>query len=928
MVNKIQIKKSLKADLKTLDVGEFCFCTDTGELFIGSDHGNIEISKKEEIGQLSDLTTTDKTNIVTAINELKENSIHKAASTITHNHSTADILDLDTTVKYHDDIFSYDETSGKFVSKALSAIGSNRLDNLSDVDTNTQQPVDGNTLKYEDGKWQPRLLSDSISGIYFVELERWGIKNNKTDPIATVNGLNNAFIWAYESGYSHVILPKGEYLISHTQSIIPQSNTYYDFNGSKVYMEPNDKESYSIMRIGSTDSTKKTHHITITNGEFIGDRYEHDFSSGGTHEWGHCITLKGHCKFIKINNCIIRDAIGDGLFSEYNYDVWLYPKESDFELGGISKADGLKIDSTTTIRSKTPFNVAHFRVTNNDGKFMLTGNGYGSLPGINTEMFDIYFYNNNNEFISVAENKTWYQEVDRPLNAETMHFVLKQNTISNIAFEVRAEPRPEFVYLENCEVMYNRRVGIAASGTRFFYILNNSIHHNTGYVGGAIDIEDGYRTNQNFYIIGNKCYGHGINDVIIIGAYYITVSNNSFESNFGGSGKFWTVNSNSFKQSGGSITASDVIFINNHSHDSRFLFGDTNRGKNILITGCVFTNSSVVLNQSEPFAISIIGCSFYNDINKYKSGSLSSRNNIAKIQNVIISGRENSGHTILATDGSVIEDSTFINPTLNGSFWNIYKNCIFDSPAALTTVNAAERKLTFKECNFTVSSRFITFNSPLSILELNNCNIDVLSNSVDFISITAAARVNITHCTFNAESATSGAFFNSSGLNMAYTIFKDNLFKGTSTNVRPVRFDWKLTVEPTVYDNNQIEGIGSIPYIIGDTYELGSSTLRPQKKLKEGMNYFDTTLGKPIFVKSTGSTSLFTNEPSVRNKAYRLGYLVLENGKIHECTTAGTTNNIKPNFSTTLDETTVDGSVTWTCKGDSAVWVDASGNVV
>ena len=42
MAHKIQIKRGNKADLPTLDVGEFGLCQDTNELFIGN-NGNQKI---------------------------------------------------------------------------------------------------------------------------------------------------------------------------------------------------------------------------------------------------------------------------------------------------------------------------------------------------------------------------------------------------------------------------------------------------------------------------------------------------------------------------------------------------------------------------------------------------------------------------------------------------------------------------------------------------------------------------------------------------------------------------------------------------------------------------------------------------------------------------------------------------------------------
>jgi hypothetical protein len=43
MADTIKVKRGLKADLPVLDIGEMAFCTDTKELFIGTENGNFLI---------------------------------------------------------------------------------------------------------------------------------------------------------------------------------------------------------------------------------------------------------------------------------------------------------------------------------------------------------------------------------------------------------------------------------------------------------------------------------------------------------------------------------------------------------------------------------------------------------------------------------------------------------------------------------------------------------------------------------------------------------------------------------------------------------------------------------------------------------------------------------------------------------------------
>ena len=178
---KIQVRREIKANFPTLDVGEFGFATDTGELFIGSSIGNLEFSRKSMLGLLSELTTVDKSSLVKAINEININkgSVVTDSTTngniivdgvelvvyddsdiadVVHYHTLADLSDVDVGVKQNGFALQYESISGKFVSKALpspESSGATSLDGLSDVDVTTVVPSENDILKYSGGLWIP-----------------------------------------------------------------------------------------------------------------------------------------------------------------------------------------------------------------------------------------------------------------------------------------------------------------------------------------------------------------------------------------------------------------------------------------------------------------------------------------------------------------------------------------------------------------------------------------------------------------------------------------------------------------------------------------------------------------------------------------------------------------------------------------------------
>ena len=63
MSNIIKIKRGLKANLPTLEVGEMGYCTDTNELFIGTSTGNELINEADAINELADIGDVSVSNL-------------------------------------------------------------------------------------------------------------------------------------------------------------------------------------------------------------------------------------------------------------------------------------------------------------------------------------------------------------------------------------------------------------------------------------------------------------------------------------------------------------------------------------------------------------------------------------------------------------------------------------------------------------------------------------------------------------------------------------------------------------------------------------------------------------------------------------------------------------------------------------------------
>jgi|GEM_PF-4910591 len=83
-VDKIRIRRGLKVNLPDLDEGEFGFCTDTKELFIGSKNGNVLYPNQSKWDELKGLIDAGNQDIETLFTDVNEQSSEITAARGTH----------------------------------------------------------------------------------------------------------------------------------------------------------------------------------------------------------------------------------------------------------------------------------------------------------------------------------------------------------------------------------------------------------------------------------------------------------------------------------------------------------------------------------------------------------------------------------------------------------------------------------------------------------------------------------------------------------------------------------------------------------------------------------------------------------------------------------------------------------------------------
>lgn len=642
MAQKIQIRSALKAELPNLDVGEFGFCTDTLELFIGSDNGNIQIVSIKETGSLSNLTTTDKNNLVKAINEIMKETNQKAS--ITHTHSTEDIQDIETSQKSDGHVLTYDQNQNKFIPKPIqTSVNYGVINDLEDVDTTTIRPVSGDYLRFNDGMWTPDRgqinSSEHMGSDYLLELDRWNIKNDGTAAEQTSLGINNALKWAFDNNISEVSFPRGTYLIDENNPIEPMSYMELNLNGSTLKIRENGLTSYSIISF-----TRNQINSIIRNGIIKGDKDSHDYSSGGSHEGGYGIQVGSftppieggnNTRYIQLKDLEILDCTGDAITINSTFgQISPFPNAlaTSWESGGISSQNGSLTSDPNKVRSKLTIDLSQPSIMKY-GYFGLYGNGYGNLGSdIHTDYYDVFFYDVNNQFLTSKKQVQFFDEVEVPSDAKIARVMLHQKKVpvaENCQINVRVPTFPQHTFIQKCNLHDCRRQGITLAGAKHVYIKDNHIHHIGGTPPQAgIDIEDGYDLNQHVHITGNDFHDNQSYDVVVVNGKSINISKNNFSAILGGGATLAinggadqvSIEENHFKKAK-VIIAGNVNFNENNLIGSQLnILGDYfNRPINLADNS--FYNSKLVVDNPYPHLVHIKGCRFLNDFDKLNAFS-------------------------------------------------------------------------------------------------------------------------------------------------------------------------------------------------------------------------------------------------------------------------------------------------------------------
>ena len=440
------------------------------------------------------------------------------------------------------------------------------------------------------------------------------------------------------AGYDKVVFPKGSVFklkmplgttynedgsvnsYQAESSIIPNSNTVYDFNNSRIEMQFSEYLSldsvykdgikvtrgYNLFNFTTKDNPESSigqyqtvlEDSEIRNLTIVGERQlfpeQYNDSDGG---WQIRYVNFDTCKRCGIVNCDIGWCTGFNIGSVHGQQSWSpIIQGSHIEWGAINYETGE--DDTTTYTDRVRIKKAnicqlHKRVINkytNDNSYSVgIWAGYLGYDYMGARFYDIFFYKHDEatdtyEYLGCHKYEYLYGIYEFPKDATHCRLVFYQkrlppsgglNYLGGGIMMITHLPTSVDCYIENCYIHDNYASGFACCGGQRFLVKNCKFERNYGRdgLGCHVDFEDGRE-----------------------GANCCIVSNCTFDDNYYGfimpSGLYEVLHDNEFNGCGVKTTTESILMFNNihkNTHFTRQEIGEA------IVANSIFSN--VTMNE-------------------------------------------------------------------------------------------------------------------------------------------------------------------------------------------------------------------------------------------------------------------------------------------------------------------------------------------
>lgn len=444
------------------------------------------------------------------------------------NNSSNSIIDI------YDTTYSTPNAAFKLNENTFKSLNNNYVVGGKDINSGTSNIIAESNLvhggKLVDSKYieSPYINVEVNNPIekYEIELDKFSISNNGTNPVETSKGINDALQYAKDKGYRNIVFPKGTYLIDENNPIkIDLKNTTIDLNGAVLQINTNGLEKYSIVEILSG-----AEHLTFTNGFIKGDRETHQYEAlESTHEWANGLVVNGGNN-IDISNLVIEDLPGYGVEtrSAINANRFDSISNKNLELGSIDNL-GKEINDKSSIRTIDPYLISKVGEEFEVGYTL----GYQGYPSFINRNYKVYFYDKDMNFIEEKDAEQ-FRKVKVPMGAEYVHFVMPQdfvpeNPVSACAWISNFKPSTNVTFSNNI-IRNNRSVGLAFGGGQGWIIENNLFENNGGNDPSfALEIKGGWELGQDL-IVRENSFVNNKKDLDLSAGDNILIERNMFQS--------------------------------------------------------------------------------------------------------------------------------------------------------------------------------------------------------------------------------------------------------------------------------------------------------------------------------------------------------------------------------------------------------------
>lgn len=943
---KIKIRRGLKADLPLLDEGEYGLCTDTSEVFIGTNEGNRKLADHLEVAAILDLKA-NKAEVNTRLENIDNQ------------------LDTKTNFEYVDN---------QLANKA-DLLHDYNLDNLSNVDVTTVEPKNGDVLTFINGLWKPIEMNNSQGSTnsnndYVIDLGKWGITEGiPTKPYqdsdyymadANIQGINNALRYASENGYTQVILPSGQYAICYPRSIQMPGHITFQLNQSvlKVIYDSDKKSPFDTRSgtdyynfVGTSIILSNISNAHLVGGTLIGCRADRSFTNSNERRQEHSygVLFSRGTNHSAVGHCIVRDYMGDGISMDSRSPADLAEFNLNLSLNSIDNSTGELTSSTNSLASG-------FINLRNYPSFSVAGFGYNRTTNIITKEVDVFFYREDNSYLLKRQmNRKIYTPITVPVGAKKVRLVFRQETnpLKNMSITIRFGNPSHHNVIEHNEVLANHRGGITLGGS--YNVIQHNVIRDNGFhqldekplfndpTRYGINQEDSY--GDNCVIRHNLIYN--TNHGILAGCYSIHIENNHIY-NVTGIGinlytlSFATVKGNYLYRCGTSafglmtanLSGAHVHIENNSVHNSRVNISGS--GYTVNVRGNTFVDVQMInmpANRiTDVFKDNAIKyTSHYSEneptmrIDKIEGGTFEANSSsllqVRLITNRISGSVFNNIRLNLDTRNSntvsekiTIDDCHFSNSRVDNHIFGMKKrevnvtNSVFlNSRLFVGNINSPHENpvLAVNNSKFLINSITNLINNDINnengygIIMLRDCEIEIANANFNplitnaFTSRTFEFQMKNCHLKYSGEGM----------LNLVY-------------------YSKLVSMRKLISANNRFENInlptGDEEIFIGydpETHSISepSSGYFVKNQLIKNAN--------PI---SGGYIGWICTQSGIANQnfwkgnfSYSVGTLISANNNVYECTKEGTTGTLAPSH---LTGSANDGTVEWKYLGKRALF--------